>query len=313
MLLSLFIREKNRRARKAYDEVLRMLVDLSVNWVKADISIPVLKADRWAELHGTLETLRLQSRGPAPNSNADDFFRAGGALFITPPRLRSGAAYRLPNEWIAPFLSSSITYFEFSSNMKSDLSTTLAYISKIPNVATLILTDVDHSKFELIPSFQPPIVLQNLRILDLIEVSNPSSILCTLLAPALQTLHISDSFPARIRHNLPYNLQPLSAFFIAWSKSPFLPTQLRSLSLSHCLIPTDVPFLIRWLVRLPSLSSLELNDASIGQTRKSLSSPFSSDMGADMEQTNIFAALTHPNHYHPDANFGDRLTWLCPS
>ena len=55
------------------------------------------------------------------------------------------------------------------------------------------------------------------------------------------------------------------SFFSQWSHPSFVPVKLHTLELVSCLIFTDVPFLIRWLTRLPNLVRLILKDDAIGE------------------------------------------------
>jgi hypothetical protein len=133
--------------------------------------------------------------------------------------------------------------------------------------------------------------LPHLVTLELSDVLHFSRILCHIQTPALQVLSIRQSDLGGATN--------MSLFFSQWSKGSCIPAHLHTLELQHCLQTGDIPYLIRWLARLPNLIRLILIDDSIGAAAESTSST---------EETNLFAALASP-HGAGDVIGG----WLCPS
>ncbi|KAF8183655.1 hypothetical protein BJ912DRAFT_976030 [Pholiota molesta] len=86
---------------------------------------------------------------------------------------------------------------------------------------------------------------------------------------------------------------PMTPLLVQWSQPGITPTNLHTLELINCLQPGDLPYLIRWLGRLPNLVSLWIKD----------------DRNRESESTqHFFDALSYPQ---PTEN--GKAMWLCPS
>ncbi|KAF8063336.1 hypothetical protein FPV67DRAFT_237902 [Lyophyllum atratum] len=292
--LSVFVKT---RTRKQHEMLLRMLVELSSNWIRAEVSVSLLARCRWSDLRGTLETLRLTADGTG-NAMPKTFFDVEPNVSLGPPRLRSLTAVGLSEKSILPFLSASITYFELclheDSIFTQPLSDTLTYLTSVPHVLAIKLEGVRHIVDRDLPTdFQRPVHLTKLVTLELDHVLYPSALLCEISTPSLQTFILRHSTMLSER---PYTrlrrpeLEPLSPIFTQWSHGIFLPVNLHTLVLEDCLQVQDVAFLIRWLERLPRLVRLTLWDDAISEA---------AELPSSEEETNIFRALTR--------------TSLCPS
>ncbi|KAK7018616.1 hypothetical protein R3P38DRAFT_2715982 [Favolaschia claudopus] len=265
------------------------LVALSHNWVRVDILTNLLSSASWADM-GRVEVLRLRFH--------EDFNRVVSAekFFQVEARqrnLHSFTAVSLPEQWITPFLTPRITYLEleryggmFDGNMPA--STIHRYLSLTPNLHTLHLHNI-----YLLPFSGPkePVFLPHLQNLDLSRVSNLTSLLLDLRAPALRTLTIRDCSVAQ-----------MTSIFSQWSQPSYLPTHLQYLELANCLLPQDIPLFIGFLARLPALVRLTLFDTrEIGEDLTSMP-------GARSAETDLFRALASPEGAGPVVG-----GWLCPS
>ncbi|KAG5649369.1 hypothetical protein H0H81_004260 [Sphagnurus paluster] len=293
--LSIFV----RRTSQMHEPALRMLVQLSSNWIKADVPTSMLMRCRWSVMSATLETLRLSgSNSKLSTSFFDD------APFHQPPRLRSFTAAGIPESYISPFLSPFITYFDLSMRSENGmlgqhLARTLGYLAKIPHVSTLKVGKLYHATYDIPSGVEHPLHLAKLQTLEIDHVQYPSSILCELSAPSLQTLSIRGSpvLSWRYQHLHRPELVSLTPFLIAWSHSTFLPSHLHTLVLEDCLDVSDIPFLIRWLARLPGLVRLTLYDDAFGHA------------AAGNEDGDVLKALASPAGT-TGPFVGD---WLCPA
>ncbi|KAJ6617956.1 hypothetical protein B0H10DRAFT_2379781 [Mycena sp. CBHHK59/15] len=141
--------------------------------------------------------------------------------------------------------------------------------------------------FRPLSSLNSTVTLANLSNLELVNIRHPTSLLLDLHAPALQTLVIRNS------------RMDMGAFLSQWSHADFLPSNLRSLEFTECFSETHMPYLIRWLARLPSLLRLVLTHKDdIGDPN-----PLTSSV-----ETDIFKALSSP-----DGAGSVVGGWLCPS
>lgn len=263
---------------------LGQLASLSENWVRVDVPIEVLALAKWTDLRGHLENLALWG----DSASADLFFTHDGADDFTSPKLHSFTGKKVSEPWITGFLGPNITYFELSRvELKSPVSI-FHILSLIPNVGTLRLSGVFWSDRSPSPGQPQTVYLTNLLNLEFDSGHALTYILCHLRAPSLRYLAIDKtSWRDRI---------PLSSFFLKWSQPGFIPLDLHSLVLTDCLTASDIPFLIQWLARLPSLLYLTIEDNYIH---------FSDGTTAE---DNIFRALASP--HGADAESGG---WLCPS
>ncbi|PPR04322.1 hypothetical protein CVT24_013395 [Panaeolus cyanescens] len=320
---------------------------LRQNFVRLEVSIPFLLATDCTcdNIRNGLDVLDLSWGGQNPTAYVDtEFFedREGWSR----PRLHSFTARSLPPSWIAPFLSPFITRFRLykTSNRRpshvsstSPITETLQYLAKVPNVR--------HLELEGLKAYRrtggPPVPehdtslkvsLAHLQNLEITDVSFQSSILCGIEAPCLQTLAIRNSenndwrwdafihdfsqlfsdSPADIRIETgSFSLTPL---FLQWSNPQVIPTNLNTLELSNVLCVDDIPFLIKWLQRLPNLVRLIINDADNTLDRDlaagSKQNRSMAEQAVDTQdiQRNLCHALSRPT-LNPSTGI---VEWVCP-
>ncbi|KAJ7207999.1 hypothetical protein GGX14DRAFT_521824 [Mycena pura] len=273
--ISLHKRTNNKHARAAR-RLMSDLVALSNNWVQAEISINLLSMTKWAEL-GRLQVLDVRFHDHDSGGSADDFF--GSEHPARAPSLHSLTAWNLPEEWVTRFLSPRISYFQYGGFEKQiPHSTVIRYLSLTPNVHTLHLLNMQFPRL----SESQAITLPNLHNLELDRIHNITTLLVNTCAPALRVLSIRDC-KGRLR-----------SFFSDWSQPKWLPQHLQSLELSHCVSSGDIPFLISWLARLPSLLRLIITQYA----------------EFDSAEKELLRALASPNGAGPP---GVVRGWLCPS
>jgi hypothetical protein len=290
-------------AKKSLQAVLNRVVSLSHNWVRADVSTDLLLKCRWSEMHSSLQELRLSTFGAMIGE--DDFFDTDDAAFGSLSKLHCFTAHSIPSRWITHFLSPSITYLDlfFHRTESETLTDASGYFSQIPEVRVLKLTRFPHG--DLASTLHPPVHLAKLTTLELNLVAHPSRILCQMSAPSLQILSIHHPGGIYDPHNNHWKTDhepefaPLAAFFSQWSQGDFLPLRLHTLELVECLRIDDVPYLIRWLARLPSLVRLILLDDAVGMAV---------ELRSSSEETNILKALASPQEAGTPVK-----GWLCPS
>ncbi|KAJ6602470.1 hypothetical protein DFH09DRAFT_968860 [Mycena vulgaris] len=272
---------QNSRMNKRTQRFMASLASLAHNWIRLDITTSLLSLTRWADM-GRLEVLSLRQNpyehGVQPSS-ADNFFEAGVAY--TQPSLHSFTASGLPEEWVTRFLGPRITFFEIGRVFRIPASTIQGYLSLIPNVHTLNLLSISFLPFS---ASNQTVTLPNLNNLEIAGIDDLTPLLLRTRAPALRALSICDC------------TGQMGSVFSQWSQADFLPSNLQSLELSDCISEEDIPLLIGWLARLPSLLRLIITD-----TGEFVSPTLS-------VETDLLMALASPNGAGPVVG-----GWLCPS
>jgi hypothetical protein len=269
---------------KRYRGIIDRLVSLSSNWISADVSTEHLLLSNLDTYHN-LEYLRLSCRGnPGEFSMNIPLFSHEQSIKHL-QKLHSFDAINLNRSWITPFLGPSIKHFRLQQKgiRSENMDDLQCYLSRIPQILTL---ELDHLHFVRRIMRSPASItsfLPNLQTLQLANSPYAARLLCALSAPSLKSLSIS-TWSAFI---------PMTPLFVQWSQSGITPTNLHTLELINCLQPGDIPYLIRWLGRLPNLVSLCIKD----------------DCNRESESTqHFFDALSYPQ---PTEN-GEAM-WLCPS
>jgi len=315
-------------------ELVDELVGLAHNWVMADVGTEFLANSRWGVLRYTLEELVLRRNGiPAKDDPGAFFEKDGGGtgnIHSTsgarhPTKLRSFTAKSLPRGWVLGFLSPTIQHFHFEGGdsvvprtwwdgKKHNIRDTWEYLTRIPNATSLELVDLYHTvpNQDLAP--QGGVQLSHLRTLKLLNVLFSASVLATIRAPHLQTLSMDGrAAPGARYHQSTAEDVGLAYVFALWSQPGVVPEQLHTLELRDCVGLGDVPFLVRWLERLPNLVRLFLKD-EVFATAKLRSFEASGGGGgedeglvSDAEDFDIYRALTRPRRMKDG-----RMGWLCP-
>jgi hypothetical protein len=181
------------------------------------------------------------------------------------------------------FLHRGITFFQLSRLVNTRASILLRYLSLVPNLHTLNLHGISLPLLSTSTS-NSTVALPSLSNLELVNFTHFAALLLDIRAVALKVLTIRNS------------TGQMSSVFAQWSQIDFLPSNLQSLELIHCLSPNDMPFLIHWLRRLPALLRLTItHDYEIGDADPQTSSI----------DTDLYKALSSPS--------GAGTGWLCPS
>ncbi|PPR03013.1 hypothetical protein CVT26_004540 [Gymnopilus dilepis] len=301
------------RSLKRTANVFQQLSALSRNWVMATVGTDFISSSRWVNLHRSLEELALRRANPAHNEPSL-FFDGVDALSKRETRLRSFTATGLPKAWIVGFLGPSILQFRlvngfcdfvdqstWSSRPYSRISDTWDYLSRIPNVVNVHLKHLRHNDPR--GSALSPVRLSKLENLHVEDVLRVPILLSSIAAPSLQTLVIDRRRTRKDPWGFVFpEYAPMAPFFARWSEPAFLPSNLHTLQLWDCLEVADVPYVIRWLGRLPNLVRLIIGDES--NVLRDAPSRLSLDEG----ENNLYKALAAP------ISRGDgSLFWLCPS
>ncbi|KAF8804068.1 hypothetical protein BYT27DRAFT_7194793 [Phlegmacium glaucopus] len=287
------------------EPVVNRLISLSYNWIYADMTTSAIARCRWANLRTNLEELHL-SRGRPVDDDPRDFFDDTVAVQLRSEiKLRSFTAVGLPKSWVLRFLGPSIRHFCFRLGRDEDsqspthsrlhsICNTLQYLSRINEAVIIELENLNHSNFGRhtlkVTHFN------NLQTLRLSMVLYTSTILCSMSAPSLQTLIVDRTPEVGFVANSGFLF--MTPFFSQWSQPGFIPLNLHTLELVSCLQATDVPFLIRWLARLPNIVRLIFKDDAIGLAAATL--------GQDTDDANLYKALAFPTSSAMNG-------WLCPS
>ncbi|KDR71568.1 hypothetical protein GALMADRAFT_74855 [Galerina marginata CBS 339.88] len=289
-----------------HKKALKELIDLAGNWVVGDLGYEVVSATRWIDLYNSLEGLSLH--GSRPTSTHNDprpFFEGITNNMKRGTKLHSFTANGISRPWTLGFLGPSIKYFSLRRDDQSKMMDTWDYLVRLPEATTIELEELNHRGT---PLARPTITLHKLNTLRLRHVRYSAQLLSSIAAPALQILSIDHTL--RYPNTFWYwqvqepNTPPPSMvpFFLAWSEPIHRPTNLHTLELINSIKQDDVPFLIRWLARLPNLSCLYIKDDSynaIGQAAAHLL--------PDGQETDLYKALSRP------VAGPDQPTWLCPS
>ncbi|PPQ72686.1 hypothetical protein CVT24_012664 [Panaeolus cyanescens] len=326
-----------------------ILKDLRQNFVRLEVSIHFLLATgcTYNNIRNNLDILDLSWGGLNPfDDYATDFFK--DLEEWSRPRLHSFTATSLQPSWINPFLSPFITRFRLhkTSNRQSPshisstspITETLQYLARLPNVRELELQDLKTYRHKGGPAIAEHdtslrVPLPQLRSLRIVDVAIQSSILCGIEAPCLRFLSIRDSDkdiwkapsisyaylffsapPHPVAERVETGTFSLIPFFLQWSNPQVTPTQLHTLELSNVLCVDDIPFLIKWLQRLPNLVRLIINDADnlldhdvvTGSERHTSMV----EQGVDTEDVrlNLCHELSRPV-LHPSTG---NMEWICP-
>ncbi|KAJ7280324.1 hypothetical protein C8J57DRAFT_1501760 [Mycena rebaudengoi] len=259
----------------------RTLSSLAPNWVRGEVSTRTLTANdtTWTDF-SRLQTLALRCHyHQAIVLPPREFFTSGPRSL----KLHSFTAIGLPEEWVMGPLHRGITFFQLSRLVNTQASILLRYLSLVPNLHTLNLHSISLPLLSTSTS-NSTVALPSLSNLELVNFTHFAALLLDIRAVALKVLTIRNS------------TGQMSSVFAQWSQIDFLPSNLQSLELHHCLSPNDMPFLIRWLRRLPALLRLTItHDYEIGDADPQTSSL----------DTDLYKALSSPS--------GADSGWLCPS
>ncbi|KAF8644213.1 hypothetical protein AX16_008624 [Volvariella volvacea WC 439] len=268
------------------------LASLSRNWIYADVPTKVLAACLWKDLRANLQELRLSSSDVDYDKDViSQFFAGDDSSIKLPPKLRAFAGINLPAQWIAPFIGAHTGSLELAyRGALSTLTEITQHLSRAPNTYTLKLCNF---RAESYAEDLPHVHLPNLRTLYVSCIEHPAHLTSHIQAPNLQTLQIEEEprvfgYTARenpfFRGHLDTSLGSLNCLFSQWSQPSFLPVNLRNLELVEVLQVDDIPYLVRWLSRLPNLLRLTLRGDAIGAAAVL--------PGAAGEEYNIFKALS---------------------
>jgi len=297
--LSIQIFPSAAQGRK-HAQVREQLSVLSANWVSADVGTAFLceSGTRWNTLRYNLEALKL-SRGKPTFNDPGSFFEDSTYRPQQPLPFHTFSADSLPKAWTIGFLGPWIKHFSLRQwGIGQNLADTWDYLARIPKAVTIELCEVQHVEHPgRIPPIPHTISLPELETLRLKSVKLAPAVVTAIAAPSLRTLSIHHE----VSRWWWYGPLTLSGFFTQWSQPSHTPTHLHTLELIDCLKDIDVPYLIRWLWRLPNLVRLLLTDDQIGKVA-SRSSPL-----PENEEVNLYHALAYPQ------KINDNSLWLCPS
>ncbi|KAJ7159815.1 hypothetical protein C8R43DRAFT_345322 [Mycena crocata] len=273
-----------RNGEKHIRRFMASLNSLSHNWVRVELPTSLISSVRWADMR-RVEILSLRYHGN-PNiesdAAADKFFESNGAC--THSNLHSFTSSGLPEQWVTRLLNPRISFFEISRLYDVPASTIQRYLSIVQsNIHTLNLLTITFLPFS---ASSTTTSLKKLHNLELTGIHNFAPLLLNTRVPGLRVLSIRNC------------TGQIGSVFSQWSQAGFIPSNLQSLELSHCLSEMDVPFLIGWLARLPALLRLII---TLPDTRDP-SSPAAS------VETDLIMALSSPDGAGPVVG-----GWLCPS
>ncbi|KAF7290572.1 hypothetical protein MIND_01297300 [Mycena indigotica] len=254
---------------KRFLRIFDSLVALSHNWVLAELPTDLLTKTTASSVR-RLQVLHL--RGSGQPSLASRFF--DGKL----PLLHTLTLSNLTvDDWIAGLLSPTITHLTFDHYRLDTMVPMHRYLSCLPNLYTIEFED---SGFPGVLAAGSSVSLPHLHNLQINNVYNAAPLLLTICSPNIRVLSMKDCSAAQ-----------MSLVFSDWSQPKHLPSQLQTLELSNVLTHSDLPYLISFLSRIPSLLRLLITyyePESIYDGERALS--------------NVLRALAHPN------TNGD---WLC--
>ncbi|KAJ2927624.1 hypothetical protein H1R20_g9475, partial [Candolleomyces eurysporus] len=285
--------------------VIRGLVALSPNWIKATVPRTLLNECRWTDLRDSLLELFITNGSEVADSSL--FFDGiPDTQSLHPPALRHLSMdyiYISEPEWDNHLLSPSIQTFKINGghNGQVSLSSTIDQLSKSPNVRELTIRYLHHEP--RLPEKSLVVYLDSLLSLDVEWVEFPSFLLSSISCRSLNTLTIGHSGYLRpIWHDASFDtsFRTLSPFLTQWCDPKFLPTALHALRLEQCIAIEDIPMLIRFLARLPHLAVLSLNDDALDYDPER--------RGTYTDENDILLALASPTGAR--SGIGG---WLCPS
>lgn len=241
--LTIYISRGVHMCKPNLEPVVARLIELSENWIGATIPSKILQRCKWSDLRRSLEDLEITD---------DECQTLDPRFFDLPERDRSGPpALRALSiggiVGVEPLLSPSIRHFVIGQRGPhyKPIVQTLDHLRRIPNVRTLSITGLRPSPLH---DYTQVIRLNHLTTLKLTFVPRASQLLSSIVCPALQQLTISTTQDS------------MTPFLSQWCNPIHTPTSLHTLDLEQCIIPTDVPYLIRFLARLPELLRLSIFD-----------------------------------------------------
>uniref|UniRef100_A0A8H8CGN7 F-box domain-containing protein n=1 Tax=Psilocybe cubensis TaxID=181762 RepID=A0A8H8CGN7_PSICU len=314
--LSIMVSSKAPIYSKNLEGPLKDLVALSRNWVALDANFDFISLVRWKDLCRNLEELTLFPGRKYQNSQDTFFDDVDPSSVDRDVKLHSLTATSLPHLWIRGFLGPKVRHltitgaYESTENEDRDLRhrtmnirDTIDFLKRVPHATSIALNDLNHTD----PiGYSPPVVrLQKLQRLELNGVLFSSTILSSVSAPCLQTLSLNNDRDTWDRFSPP--IVPMASFLSQWSQPGFTPTHLHTLDLINCLALGDIPFLIRWLGKLPNLVQFFLVDDDNVHGNAALQS-LDPPSSLENEQNDLLYALAHP--LFDDDGKG---MWLCPS
>ncbi|TFK21709.1 hypothetical protein FA15DRAFT_658104 [Coprinopsis marcescibilis] len=290
-----------KRSRGTVDRLLQ----LSQNWISASVPFSVFNQRSWPEDYPNLEELALSAK--RRSNVSPDVALHGGSQQIhrQKTRLRRLTTEFMDKPSMLPLLSSAITSLSFISreSEKFEIEDILGILSLVPNVQTLRLLNIHPKKFQ--PSARI-VTLPHLTTLETSWLKYTGTVLASVRAPALQSLTI-ERFYYR-SYNYDPAIYTLSPFFSQWSDPQFTPTKLHTLKFAASIRSSDIPYLARFLARLPNLVRLILEDIEEVDSSKSLAEALSTRSA--MAPSPDSSSATSGFGAGPD---GHELQWLCPS
>ncbi|KAJ2917318.1 hypothetical protein MD484_g3110, partial [Candolleomyces efflorescens] len=276
---------------------IKTLIALSPNWIAATIPLGVLNRCRWIDLRDRLVELHVANHGVTDILDSSRFFDGiKQAPPHRPPALRHLSVDHIYLEegresWDNHFLTPSIRSLNISGNNCAQVSSTLIQLSKTPNVEQLSIGYLHPQP--ILPSESLNVYLDSLLSLTVDSVELPSFLLSSISCRNLKSLTIDNA-------SFYSSFHLISPFLTQWCSPTHLPSSLHSLKLQGCMNIDDVPHLIRFLARLPSLAVLSLID-DVLDYRPDENGPYT-------DENDILTALVSPAGARTGIG-----GWLCPS
>ncbi|KAH6873766.1 hypothetical protein BKA70DRAFT_1577668 [Coprinopsis sp. MPI-PUGE-AT-0042] len=261
--LTVFLAGSSDIGKKPYKALVNRLLDMSENWESAVVPSHVFERRGWPDMYPNLEDLVLTS---GPRSNVAPTTPSRENAQKPSKKLRKVTLERVHPGYMKPFLSPYLTSLTYIGRPDAvlDLAETINSLSQLPNLHFLKMHQV---------SFKPQLLstirsasLPHLETLDIAYHTYPSLLLSYISAPNLKTLTIDRvGWTARNPHYHWWQPAPtlpddpgrtLTPFLSQWCDTQFLPSNLHTLNLVHCIIPGDLPVLVSFLQRIPGLVRL---------------------------------------------------------
>ncbi|KAJ3530371.1 hypothetical protein NMY22_g8603 [Coprinellus aureogranulatus] len=279
--------DKRDRLQRVIEQLLRQ----SHNWISAVIPADILERCRWSDMRNKLQELSI-NRGYLNGDST--FFKINDEDRVDlrrPPALRrfSMVGSDPPSQLLSP----SLKYLNFAPGCTS-LSVTLDQLSRVPNIESLNISKLKHEP--RLPDQARIIRLNKLTSLTLSGVDYPSLLLCSLACPSLEVLSLGPRPRCRWQDPLDSSMTPLATFLSQWCNLEYTPTRLHTLEIDQCLADEDIPYLIRFLARLPNVVRLTINDDAINR-----------DLDELTDENNILKSLASPQ-----AGRSAGRGWICP-